>query len=317
MQFKIARRNLIDVLDSYGELSGVEMAHVTAQNDYRDAALSYLRAQAQIFNWASNLTASNTDKGSKAKLAVPAENTAAVKEQPAASTSAVLASGYMQAHTENQDKQAAVKQTAQGGRNTRQTEKIEPFVFTKKEFQAVTQGTASVEAESGRAEQTVNVQAKPVAIQSVRKMAAASESARRTKATDPMPEPQVVAPGKAQAAPVAVPEEKNQAKAVKRGQQPVPLAVEHKQTLPGEVPLQPVAAAKDLLSEPQSLLPKSTAPGEQKLVPTNTPADSLDLYINDLIKQRPAKQKPTRKSAAEGDSLDQYINNFLQTPRKS
>lgn len=67
LQFKIARRNLIDVLDSYGELAGVEMAHVTAQNDYRDAALSYLRAQAQIFNWASNLT--TAAPATQAKLA--------------------------------------------------------------------------------------------------------------------------------------------------------------------------------------------------------------------------------------------------------
>lgn len=51
-QFKIARKSLIDVLNAYNELAGVEMAYVTAQNDYRMAALAYLRAQANISNWA-------------------------------------------------------------------------------------------------------------------------------------------------------------------------------------------------------------------------------------------------------------------------
>ncbi|WP_336931113.1 TolC family protein [Acinetobacter tandoii] len=51
-QFKIARKSLIDVLNAYNELAGVEMAYVTAQNDYRIAALAYLRAQANISNWA-------------------------------------------------------------------------------------------------------------------------------------------------------------------------------------------------------------------------------------------------------------------------
>ena len=50
-QFKIARKSLIDVLNAYNELAGVEMAYVTAQNDYRMAALAYLRAQAGISNW--------------------------------------------------------------------------------------------------------------------------------------------------------------------------------------------------------------------------------------------------------------------------
>lgn len=50
-QFKIARKSLIDVLNAYNELAGVEMAYVSAQNDYRMAALAYLRAQANISNW--------------------------------------------------------------------------------------------------------------------------------------------------------------------------------------------------------------------------------------------------------------------------
>ena len=50
-QFKIARKTLIDVLNAYNELAAVEMAYVTAQNDYRMAALAYLRAQAGITSW--------------------------------------------------------------------------------------------------------------------------------------------------------------------------------------------------------------------------------------------------------------------------
>ncbi len=50
-QFKIARKSLIDVLNAYNELASVEMAYVSAQNDYRMAALAYLRAQANISNW--------------------------------------------------------------------------------------------------------------------------------------------------------------------------------------------------------------------------------------------------------------------------
>ncbi|WP_051940500.1 TolC family protein [Stenoxybacter acetivorans] len=51
LQFKIARRNLIDVLDAYSELSGVELSHTSAQSDYRDAALAYLRSQGKIADW--------------------------------------------------------------------------------------------------------------------------------------------------------------------------------------------------------------------------------------------------------------------------
>ncbi|MBP6862194.1 MAG: TolC family protein [Neisseriaceae bacterium] len=51
-QFKIARRTLIDVLDAYNELAGIEENEVAARNDFRDAALEYLLAQAQIAMWA-------------------------------------------------------------------------------------------------------------------------------------------------------------------------------------------------------------------------------------------------------------------------
>lgn len=51
-QFKIARKTLVDVLNAYNELSAVEIAYVTAQNDFRMAALAYLRAQGKISTWA-------------------------------------------------------------------------------------------------------------------------------------------------------------------------------------------------------------------------------------------------------------------------
>ncbi|MCP2040404.1 outer membrane protein TolC [Neisseria sp. HSC-16F19] len=311
LQFKIARRSLIDVLDSYNELSGVEMTHVTAQNDYRDAALSYLRAQAQIFNWASSLTAAGGKEQVKATATVPLADaadqadTVSIQDVKAKEKAARAAPVQPAAPAVSAVKRAAAPAAAA----------IEPFVFTETQFQA-----ASVQAEKP---QTVPVaEAKPartaVAVPVETKAApqTAADQAVMPPADTAAKADKILAP--AQAAPaavVAVPmaETPLQAKASKRAA----ASVVKPAALPGEVPLQPVAAAKDLLSEPQPLLPKSTAPGEQRLVPTNAPADSLDLYINDLIKQKPAKQKPSRKSAAEGDSLDQYINNFLQTPRKS
>lgn len=69
LQFKIARRTLIDVLDAYAELWNIEAAAVTAKNDYRDAALAYLNSQAAISKWAGigllseqNATSKPTDK---------------------------------------------------------------------------------------------------------------------------------------------------------------------------------------------------------------------------------------------------------------
>lgn len=52
LQFKIARRTLIDVLDAYAELWNIESTAVSAQNDYRDAALAYLNSQAAVSKWA-------------------------------------------------------------------------------------------------------------------------------------------------------------------------------------------------------------------------------------------------------------------------
>lgn len=52
-QFKIARKTLVDVLNAYNELSAVEIAYVTARNDFRMAALAYLRAQGKISTWAT------------------------------------------------------------------------------------------------------------------------------------------------------------------------------------------------------------------------------------------------------------------------
>ena len=52
LQFKIARRTLTDVLGAYNELSSIEQENISARNDFRDAALDYLAAQAQMANWA-------------------------------------------------------------------------------------------------------------------------------------------------------------------------------------------------------------------------------------------------------------------------
>lgn len=52
LQFKVARRTLTDVLGAYNELANIEQENVTARNDFRDAALEYLTAQAQVANWA-------------------------------------------------------------------------------------------------------------------------------------------------------------------------------------------------------------------------------------------------------------------------
>ena len=52
LQFKIARRTLIDVLDSYSDLWSIESEVVASRNDFRDAALEYLSSQAAIAQWA-------------------------------------------------------------------------------------------------------------------------------------------------------------------------------------------------------------------------------------------------------------------------
>ncbi|UOP05308.2 TolC family protein [Conchiformibius kuhniae] len=52
LQFKIARRTLIDVLDAYSDLSNIELTEVAAQNDFRDAAWTYLASQGAVAQWA-------------------------------------------------------------------------------------------------------------------------------------------------------------------------------------------------------------------------------------------------------------------------
>ncbi|WP_133543080.1 TolC family protein [Mesocricetibacter intestinalis] len=51
LKFSVADKSLIDLLNSYQELTSVQAAEVTARNDYRDAALVYLISQARITNW--------------------------------------------------------------------------------------------------------------------------------------------------------------------------------------------------------------------------------------------------------------------------
>lgn len=53
LQFKIARRTLIDVLDAYSDLSNIELTAVSAQNDFRDAAWDYLSSQGAVTRWAN------------------------------------------------------------------------------------------------------------------------------------------------------------------------------------------------------------------------------------------------------------------------
>lgn len=51
-QFKIARRSLIELLNAYGELSAVETAKTTAQNDRRMAIMEWMYANAGLLRWA-------------------------------------------------------------------------------------------------------------------------------------------------------------------------------------------------------------------------------------------------------------------------
>lgn len=56
LQFEIATKSLMNVLDAYQELTSVQAAEVAARNDYRDAALLYLVSQAKVANWAGIAT---------------------------------------------------------------------------------------------------------------------------------------------------------------------------------------------------------------------------------------------------------------------
>lgn len=53
LQFKIARRTLIDLLNSYGDLSNIELSAIASRNNFRDAALEYLVSQAAVGQWAA------------------------------------------------------------------------------------------------------------------------------------------------------------------------------------------------------------------------------------------------------------------------
>lgn len=52
LQFQTATKSLLNVLDAYQELATVQIAEVTARNDFRDAALNYLTSQAKMVDWA-------------------------------------------------------------------------------------------------------------------------------------------------------------------------------------------------------------------------------------------------------------------------
>lgn len=61
LKFQISQSSLIELLGKYQELSSIEIAKVTAKNNYRNAALLYLISQANIRNWAGVSTL-NLDK---------------------------------------------------------------------------------------------------------------------------------------------------------------------------------------------------------------------------------------------------------------
>ncbi|OOH87640.1 transporter [Pasteurellaceae bacterium 15-036681] len=52
LQFEIGMKSLMDVLNSYQELTGVQAAEIAARNDFRDAALLYLVSQSRMAHWA-------------------------------------------------------------------------------------------------------------------------------------------------------------------------------------------------------------------------------------------------------------------------
>lgn len=58
LQFDIAMRTLLSVLDSYQELTNVQATEVAARNDFRDAALLYLVSQSRVATWAGVATIS-------------------------------------------------------------------------------------------------------------------------------------------------------------------------------------------------------------------------------------------------------------------
>lgn len=52
LQFDIAQRSLLDVLNAYQELSQIQVEEANIKSDYRAAALNYLVSQAHIAKWA-------------------------------------------------------------------------------------------------------------------------------------------------------------------------------------------------------------------------------------------------------------------------
>lgn len=52
LQFDIAQRSLLDVLNAYQELSQIQIEEANIKNDYRVAALNYLVSQAHVAKWA-------------------------------------------------------------------------------------------------------------------------------------------------------------------------------------------------------------------------------------------------------------------------
>lgn len=61
LQFQIATRSLLNVLDAYQELTSVQATEIAARNDFRSAALLYLVSQARVSAWAgiANLSLNN------------------------------------------------------------------------------------------------------------------------------------------------------------------------------------------------------------------------------------------------------------------
>lgn len=52
LQFKVGRRSLIELVNAHAELAAVETSRVAAENDYRQAVVNYLYAQALLADWA-------------------------------------------------------------------------------------------------------------------------------------------------------------------------------------------------------------------------------------------------------------------------
>lgn len=52
LQFQIAMKSLLNVLDAYQELTNVQATEIAARNDFREAALLYLVSQAKVSEWA-------------------------------------------------------------------------------------------------------------------------------------------------------------------------------------------------------------------------------------------------------------------------